>query len=262
LWWSPDVDAGAWTQHKGGYYLKLSSGYLDASEDIDADGERVPKAGAGSLRDFSYSAYVEYGLRDDLTVVASFPYKRLHDERTFVSGITRESRTGFGDAEVRLRQSVLSAPLVVSVAAGGKIPLWNEDDPGTRVPLGSSHADGDFRLLVGKSLYPAPGYVTGEVGYRVRGGSLSNEVFYEFEAGATLKRFLIKGFVSGARTTGDCQPTGEVGLIGDQNVLKISPGLIYNATPGLELSLEVIHIAGGCNTTAGSTFLFGVAFKR
>ena len=116
--------------------------------------------------------------------------------------------------------------------------------------------------MIGRSLYPFPGYVTGEVGYRVRGGVFSNEMFYSLEAGFTLNRFLIKGFASGIRTSGKCVITDEVGLIGDQNVFKISPGVIYRLSPRLELSLDLIHIATGCNTTAGQTVLFGVAIKR
>ena len=46
---------------------------------------------------------------------------------------------------------------------------------------------------MGKSLYPLPGYVTGEVGYRLRGGTFSNEWFYTLEAGMTYDRILIKG---------------------------------------------------------------------
>ena len=104
--------------------------------------------------------------------------------------------------------------------------------------------------------------MTGEVGYRIRGGDFSNEGFYALEAGITVGRFLFKGYLSGIRTFGTCNPVEEVGLIADQNILKLSPGLIYRLTDWMELSVEMLHIAAGCNTTAGNTFLFGIAFKR
>lgn len=254
--------AGAWTQKKGGYYLKAAAGYLNSNQDIDALGNRIQKAGMGKLRDLNYSAYLEYGLTDRLTVVGSAPYRRLVDTRTFLTGTALEKRSGFGDLELRFRWSIADRPLVTSVAFGGKIPLWYDEDPGTRVPLSSTEVDGDVRLLLGKSLYPFPGYVTGELGFRRRGGPFSDELFYSLEAGVTVHRVLLKAFVSGIRTSGDCVPAQEVDLIGDQNVLKLSPGVIYRINPRLELSLDLIHVASGCNTAAGNMMLFGVAVKR
>ena len=260
--------AGAWTQNKGGYYFKVGASYLNSTIDIDADGKQIQKANMGELRDLNYSAYLEYGLLDRLTLVSSVPYKRLQDTRTLrdldlvITGTALERRWGFGDMEMRLRWLLANQPVVASIAIGGKIPLWYDEDPNTRVPLSSKKMDADIRLLLGQSLYPAPIYVTGEIGYRVRGGDVSNEGFYALEVGITVDRFLFKGYLSGIRTFGTCNPVGEVELIGDQSVLKLSPGVIYRLTDWLELSADMIRIAAGCNTTAGNTFLFGIAFKR
>ena len=260
--------AGAWTQNRGGYYFKVGASYLNSTIDIDANGEQIQKANMGELRDLNYSTYLEYGLLDRLTLVSSVPYKRLQDTRTLrdlnevITGTALERRWGFGDMEMRLRWLLADKPMVASIAVGGKIPLWYDDDPNTRVPLSSKKMDADVRLLLGQSLYPLPIYATGEMGYRIRGGNISNEWFYALEAGITVGRFLFKGYLSGIRTFGTCNPVGEVELIGDQNILKLSPGLIYRLTNWLELSVEMIHIAAGCNTTAGNTFLFGMAFKR
>lgn len=254
--------AGAWTQKKGGYYVKLSGGYLNTTQDFDAAGDKVDKDGEGKLRDVNCTAYLEYGISNELTFVATAPYKNMKDTRTFQTGTALERRWGFGDVEVRMRRLLWNRDFVASVAAGGKIPTWYEEDENTRVPLSTRKIDGDARLLVGRSLYPLPGYVTGEAGYRLRGGTFSNEWFYTLEAGMTVDRILIKGFVSGIRTFGNCDPGDEVGLIGDQNILKIAPGIIYRVNPRVEVSLDLIHVASGCNTTAGNTFFIGVALKR
>ena len=254
--------AGAWTQKKGDYYLKLAGGYLNSTQDINAAGDRVEKEGQGRLRDLNFAAYVEYGISDRLTLVAAAPYKNMKDTRTFTTGTALERRWGFGDVELRMRRLLWNRDVVASIAAGGKVPTWYEDDESTRVPLSTKKVDGDVRLLLGKSLYPLPGYVTGEAGYRLRGGRFSNEAFYTLEAGFALDRILIKGYVSGVRTFGACEPEDAVGLIGDQNILKISPGLIYRLNARVELSMDLVHVASGCNTTAGNTFFVGVALKR
>ena len=254
--------AGAWTQKRGGYYLKLAGGYLNTTQDVNATGDKVDKDGEGRLRDVNCSAYLEYGLSDELTLVASAPYKNMKDTRTFRTGTALERRWGFGDVELRVRRLLWSRDFVASVAAGAKVPTWYEEDENTRVPLSTRKLDGDARLLLGKSLYPVPGYVTGELGYRMRGGTFSNEWFYTLEAGVTVDRVLIKGFISGIRTFGNCEAGDEVGLVGDQNVLKIAPGIIYRLNSSVEVSMDLIHIASGCNTTAGNTFFVGVALKR
>ena len=256
------ANAGAWTQKKGDYYAKVSGGYLNTTQDINAEGDKVDKDGEGRLRDLNCSAYVEYGITDQLTLVGTAPYKNMKDTRTFQTGTALERRWGFGDVELRMRRLLWNKDFVASVAAGAKVPTWFEDDESTRVPLSSKKMDWDARVLLGKSLYPVPGYVTGELGYRLRGGTFSNEWFYTLEAGITVDRVLIKGFISGIRTLGNCEPGDEVGLIGDQNVLKISPGIIYKLNSRVELSADLIHIASGCNTTAGNTFFVGVALKR
>ncbi|MCZ6632571.1 MAG: hypothetical protein O7G87_04135 [bacterium] len=258
-----DAQAGAWTQKAGGSYFKLAANHLDSRGDIDGLGKRIPKTGMGQLRDFNIAAYLEYGLADRLTLVGAAPYKRLTDYRTFATGIAQERRSGFGDLELRLRWLALSrGSLVVSAAVGGKIPLWYGEDVPSRVPLSSKKMDTDYRLLVGQSLYPFPGYWTGEVGYRVRGGVFSNEAFYTLEGGVSVGRFLIKGFVAGIQSFGRCAVQEEVELIGDQNIGKLSPGIIYRVNDRIELSLDLIHVMWGCNTTTGSTFSIGVAVKH
>jgi hypothetical protein len=151
---------------------------------------------------------------------------------------------------------------VSSLAVGGKIPLGYPVDAGTRVPLGTGEPSGDLRLLLGRSLHPVPGYLTGELGYRIRGGAYSGEFFYLLEAGFTRRRWGLKGYVSGLNTLGDCGALGQEGLIGDQDVLKISPGLSYRLNQRFELEVDLIHIAAGCNTIAGNALTAGVVLKR
>ena len=45
--------------------------------------------------------------------------------------------------------------------------------------------------------------------------------------------------------------------MGDQNIVKLSPGLIYRLAERIEVNLDLFHIATGCNTTAGTTWTLG-----
>ena len=283
-------------------YFKLAGLSFRSQDYLDAAGdrrERVAKPSMEELSDESMSAYLEYGLWENLTLVATLPYKRLVYKNTEVkvfksdvldTTITRilpdEINSGLADLELRLRWRLLRNPAVVSLALGGKFPLGYDIDQdsigsldsgvlglgpspladGTgadsRIPLGTGERDVDIRLLLGKSLYPLPGYVTSTVGYRKRGGAFSDEFFYGFEAGVTYNRLLVKGVVEGMRTMGDCGAMGQGGLVGDQDILKLAPGLIWSLSNHLELGVDLFHIAAGCNTAAGTTYAVGLAFKR
>jgi hypothetical protein len=255
------VFAGAWTQEPGGYYLKMASHYLSSRSNFDSEGLRVRKPGMGHLTDFNLHAYLEYGLRDRLTLVVAAPYKRLAEVRRFAGGLGREKSRGLGDLEMGLRWKLADRPAVTSLALGGHVPLGYTVDNTMRLPLGTGQPKGDIRLLLGRSLHPFPAYLTGELGYRVRGGAYGDEFFYSLEAGFSRRRLLLKGYVSGLRTLGTCGAAGQTGLVGDQDLLKVSPGLAYRLHERVHLGVELIHIASGCNTTTGTTLSAGVAFR-
>ena len=274
------LEAGAWTQPRGGYYTKLAGLSFSSRAVLNTDGERIDRAKdpREELSDRGWSAYLEYGLLDHLTLVASLPYKGLEFrnptearyfealDSTIVRQHPDQTASGLADLELRLRWRLLLDPAVVSLAAGGKFPLGYEvptEIPESYVPLGTGETDAEVRLLVGKSLYPVPGYVTGTLGYRRRGGEYGDELFHGLEAGYSWNRLLVKGVVEGIQTLGDCGATGEGGgLIGDQNNLKLSPGLIWSFNDRVEISADLFHIVSGCNTAAGTTYALGLAFKR
>jgi hypothetical protein len=259
---SPAAFAGAWTQAPGGYYLKLAAQGLRAGEYFDASGARVPKPGSGRLSGRGLHAYAEYGLREGLTLVAALPYKRLVDRRRFAGGTGREASRGFGDLELGVRWRLSGHPLVSSLGVGGRVPLGYGVDELTRVPLGTGEPSGEVGLLVGRSLHPVPAYLGGEAGYRARGGAYSGELFWGLEAGLAGRGLRLRGRVSGRRTLGSCEGSGQEGLIGNQDVLEVSPGLGYGLRQGLELEVELSHVAGGCNATAGSALTVGLVLKR
>lgn len=255
------ASGGAWTVPQGGYYLKVAANSLATSDVLDSGGTRRRKPGMGRLSDLTVLAYLEYGWRDRLTVVASAPFRKLRERRRFATGVGTETSDGFGDLEFRLRWGLDSHPVVVAATTGVSVPLGYDIDPNTRVPLGTGKFAADVRLLVGRSLYPRSGYATTEVGYRARAGRFSDEVFWGLEVGFGIGRLLIRGAVTGLHTRGRCGATTVAGLVGDQEIFKIAPGMIYRIGERVEVNADLIHIADGCNTAAGNTLSIGLAVR-
>lgn len=139
------------------------------------------------------------------------------------------------------------------------MPLWYGSEGLSRVPLSSKEVVVDSKALLGLSFHP--GYSTGELGYLYLDGLFSNEIFYSLETVWSVGPVLLKGLLTGIRTFGHCE-AGTAGLVEDQDVLKTVPGVIYRPGKHVELSAELIHVAGGCNTITGNTISFGIAFNR
>jgi len=279
--------AAAWTQPSGGYLLKVAAAYLYAAEEFDYRGDRQTIQAEQfasedvAFTDFNLSTYLEYGVRNRLTLVAQLPFKALRSERRLLIGggilrpLERLHSVGFGDLSLALRWGLSEEPLAAALQLGIKIPSGYDAHPVDGPPLGSGKWDGEMRLAIGKSLYPLPFYVSGELGYRRRGGPLNDEFLYAAEIGSSTGRLFFKLAIDGiqnssappdiaGRTVVTPLPGGggvvpEL-IVGDQHVTKLNPALAYALRPGLALQIEALHTVTGANSLAGTIYSFGILF--
>lgn len=192
------VLAGAWTQEKGGFYSRLASEWYSADQYFNDHGDTLGYSPADPRkRNFKYdedlvNLYLEYGLTDRLTLVASLNYKEV--EWRYRAGgnppMRRDmvtSSSGPGDQELGVKYRVLSTEKgVFSVQGMYKTPEgYDEDGKGTlEIQRGDAQEDYEFRLLYGQSLYPMiPGYFNVEAGYRLRSQEPADEFRYLLEFG-------------------------------------------------------------------------------
>ncbi len=285
------LSAGAWTQKKRGYFLKLSGNYLSTTSEFNFLGKKNDIFAEhfgftnASFRDFNISFYGEYGLSSRFTVISSLAFKSLQSNRTeLIGGGQLENDVaihtpGFSDLWLSGRYNLLKLPLVFSLQGGVKIPLGYAEEPSNSgAALGTANFDGELQLLVGQSLHPTPIYLTAGGGYRTRGGRFHDEWIYSFEAGYTLKKTLFKitldGIHNAKRPIPDIYgmtvitplPGGggvrPVSNIGNQDVLKISPSIFYSVQQNIDVQLELINIVAGKNSITGSTFSLGIILKK
>ena len=284
------ISAGAWPQRKGTIYFKLSSSYLFTTKEFNHTGaklnifqERIIYEDT-SFRDFAVTSYVEYGLTEKLTLISNIPFKILTSKRTELIGggallrIATLHTLGFSDFSMSARYSLINRGFAFSVQGGIKLPLGYEskpDDDGA--PLGTGKIDFEANLLIGRSLYPLPVYLTGGIGYRRRSGPLHDQVLLTAETGWQSGRFLLKTTFDAIKST--VAPPDIVGqpvisplpggggalpniIVGDQDIFKLSPSLIFKFDQWFSLQAELLHIFAGKNTVAGSIYSLGLIFER
>ena len=287
---SGNAGAQAWVKKRGEYFFKFTGQYLYTTEEFNSNGdlqeinaEDEGKSDA-SFREVAFTAYIEYGLTDQFTLVANVPFKVLTTEEIeqLAAGTrsieTTRTNGGLGDLDLYLRLPIVQRSFAMSFQPGLKIPLGYEQNPDNNGPaLGSGEIDGEINLIAGLSLYPLPAYLSAAAGYRVRGGELHDEILFGAEGGVTFGRLFVKLRFEGTKneTTppdlfGETVVTPVAGggggindvLIGDQDVYKILPTISYSFGETFEATAEAYHTFAGKNTLAGTTYAVGIVLKR
>lgn len=278
-----NAEAGAWLRPAGSYYFKLSASRLYTEQEYDYAGNKVDiLAGQETLintsyRDASVSAYLEYGLSDRVTLLATLPFKVLtarRTELTEVPDIRRDvdaTNGGLSDALVAMKIPLLTTPFPIAVQGGVKLPLGYDDTPyNGGPPLGSSRIDVEAHLLAGVSFYPVPAWAGASVGYRVRGGDLDDQWLFGAEAGATWWRLQLKAGIDGLYSTSDPPDLAAVSrggaspatIVTNQDVLEVTPAISYLVNDEISFVLETFTVVDGRNTVTGTTWSAGVVFQQ
>ena len=192
--------AGAWTQKKNGYFLRIYSSYFFATDEFNYRGDELKLFEEhlgyenGYFRDISIVIYSEYGLTDNFTLIAELPFKSLTMKRTVTSFYASDevaTTSGFADLTLSGKLSLIDAPLAISVQGGVMIPLGYSKEPENNGPrLGSGDINYEGHILLGSSFYPIPMYFSGSAGYRYRTGSLHDEIIITLKLVTLLVIFL------------------------------------------------------------------------
>ncbi len=231
--------AGAWTASKGSIYNKLSFNLYTADEQFDDSGDRTDVSDNGDFSDTNLNYYVEYGITDTLTAIASLSYKWLKSEDTY----THSRTDGFSDMEMGLKYRLFSNNIgVMSVQGLVKIPEFYDTDDA--VALGNGQYDTEFRLLYGRSLYPfIPGYFNLEAGYRFRAEAPADEFRYLLEFGMDITKTVY----------GRAKLDGILGMDNEDQSTDISS----NPTTSLNYDLGKLDLALGVKVSPQWSFELG-----
>ena len=254
--------AGAWTQEKGKSYHRVAANYYDANEEYDADGDSRHMDFNGKFTDFNLNYYMEYGILDELTVMASVYYKMIEQE----SDDYKYDIYGMGDVDLGVRYHLHNSNIgIFSLQGMIKIPeLYDEDDT---LPLGNGQYDYELRLLYGRSLWPMiPGYMNLEAGHRWRDKAPSDEFRYLAEIGSELGKYFytrakLDALVSMNNADEFTDDFGNPTSTLEYDLSKLDLTLGYHITESIGLELGYTQALWGENTAKGITWTFAVSFQ-
>jgi hypothetical protein len=268
------AEAGAWLREPGEAYAKGSVARLTADEIFDATGERRPLEDPAlysepRYREVNASLYTEYGALPWLTVIGSLPLKLAeHDAQALVPvGDIEGSSFGLGDLHLGARLPLYRGRWRAAVEPDLKIPLYGRPDPGSDDPeLGSGFVDFGAAAVAGVGIPGVRGYAQGSLGYRIRGGSTSEEVYWDAEAGfepfgSVRARFRYDGIDSQGAGGGVAPADGApVPSAGEQDHQRIAPTLGFGFGGTTELSLTWRRVVAGRSTLASSEWEVALSF--
>ncbi len=250
--------AGAWVADKGSGYGKLSLNTYSADE-FEGDSPTF-----GDFTSSNVTYYGEYGLGSSFALYGSVTYQQLEQSDNVGNETTSN---GLGDTEIGVRYQWQAEPFVLSTSLLVKLPyLYDEND---ELPRGNGQEDIEFRVLIGKSLYPY-GYFGVEAGYRVRTDTPSDEYRYLLEYGVDINeniyfRTKLDGILS-ANNADDIDnldnQVGNLTLLSEFDLGKVELTLGYNfGRPNKErwgLEFTYTKEVYGENTLQGDGFQLGL----
>lgn len=270
LFYAETLVAGAWTQRKEHYYLRLSGFSFDSRAVFNQDGKLNDFANNGRFTDLSAYAYLEYGLSDLVTFVGSVPYKRLRFRNESSSTSLNKKTTGWGDVYLGLRYLLSNQKAVTSLQAGFKFnPGYQTDTTALNLapPLGDGQNDFELRALIGQSIFKNAAYYNLDVGYRARSGTPVDEIPFAFEAGCGLGKFgLLIGQIYGVRALSGAEATtvraqSQTSLNSVEDYVKAHAQLILHAGKGVDMAFIYEKLLAGRNTANGRSIGIALAFK-
>ena len=265
--------AGAWLREPGEAYAKGSIARLTGSDVFGADGKRQPLDDPAlyanaRYREVNASLYTEYGATRWLTVITSVPLKVAeHEAEALVPvGDIEGSSIGLGDLHLGVRLPLHRGRWLAAVEPDLKIPLYGSPDPVSDDPqLGSEFVDVGAAAVLGAAVPPVRGYAQGSLGYRIRGGSTSEELYWDAEAGAepwrgVRARMRYDGIDSQGSGTGQSAAGTPIPSAGEQDHHRIAPTLAIGFGGSAELSLTWRRVIAGRSTLASDEWEVALSF--
>ena len=250
--------AGAWTQDQGKAQVILTGSYYNADQLWNNHGNKQSQP---TYSKYELNPYLEYGLRDDLTIGTSLSLQRLHQDGNHSPGA---SSWGVGDSEFFLRKRLWKQDgFVASVEPMIKLP--SPESSGLQPRIGSSDADAGLGLSggYGFSAYGQNHFADVDTQYRHRFGGPNDQVKISgtLGVGITPSWMIMPQSFMTYRTGHDANAAFTQSSGDDYNLLRLQLSAVYKMSDDLSFQFGGFKDVDGKNAGVGNGALLAV-WKR
>jgi len=242
--------AAAWLQEQGKGQMIHSVYHYSADKFLDVDGNKLDQTSFFKLED---NIYIEYGLREDITLGLNPSIQMMEQGAEYTWGLA--------DTEIFARKKMWQNDAsVFSIQPLIKIPgPYNKD---RNLKLGNKQVDLELRTLFGHgfSIKDKDLFSNFELAYRYRAGEPGNQI--KFDATIGLKQndnlmFVLQSFNSLAVTSPEVNSFNSVNST-DYDLSKIQISAVSKISPDKSVQLGVFKDVWGKNTGSGGGILLSL----
>ena len=252
--------ASGWTQDagKGIYYQNVS--YYSTNNLFDNAGNK--QSINGSYRKYETNPYVEYGLRDDLTIGADFFVDNI-TQTDIPLGVFSQNNYGIGDSEIFLRKRIFHGDnFSIALQPMVKFPSLTKTGTQPLLPvIGDENYNTGVTLSGGYSFeaFGQHHFVDVDAGYVRRFGLPKNQLKFTGTAGFALSPkwaimpqiFITSRFHKGNNVTRFA--SGD-----DYNLTKLQLSAVYKVSDKLAVQVGIFSDVAGKNVLAGNGMIFSI----
>jgi hypothetical protein len=242
--------AGAWTQSSGKWLFVQNISYYSTSKFFDNSGK---KQNLNNYNKYELNPYIEYGLRDDVTIGANLFLQRASQNNM--------SNWGIGDSEFFIRKQLWEKDgFVFSVEPMIKLP--SIESSSQQPQIGNRNFDTVVTFSGGYS-FKAWGlnhFTNLNTGYRHRFGTQNDQFKLEATAGLSLskKYMLLAQAFNTTRLTDTIQPAFTQSSSDDYDLTKLQISAIYKMDDKLSFQAGAFSHVAGRNVGSGSGAIIAI----
>lgn len=244
------VHSQAWIRDKGGVYMQLGYNFIDGHRIYNNKGPVIQLP--YRVQDYTYSAYIEYGLLPRFMFVSNVPYRSLrtygkfHSDSPLNVTIDKGQLNAFGNIDLSMLYGIRQGkPLVVSTQIQYDLPTTEyRSSTGLRTGYDS---DG-IAAYINLGYSNMKMFSSLKLGVKVRGNNYSDQLVNRFEIGTLRKdKFywifgheVLLSLHNSERDDGSSNQTGL--YVNDTEYLAYSLKFGYKINPKL---ISWLYLSGG-----------------
>ena len=248
--------AGAWTQNSGKGLLISNFSYYSTNKYFDNSGKKQSLA---DYQKYEMNPYIEYGLRDDITIGANLFFQRAsqYDSNTGIDN----SNLGVGDSELFTRFRLWQGDgKVFSVEPMVKLPSLESESAQPQIGNKNFDTGLTFSSGYGFKAWELDHFINLDAGYRHRFSTPNDQLKFAATAGVSItkKTMVLTQVFTTTRLASHNNPAFTQSSGDDYDLTKLQISAIYKLDDKVSMQIGAFSNVAGRNIGSGDGLTFSI----